>query len=569
MATLPTLLQPKTLPIKADPVGPPMPTRQERAEADLAKAEAGIGETRKKELEQDIRQAEIRSEMDVTKAREGARITREERKAIEESEPYKRSQAVATELMNQRFQPTQRSAQENAAIFSLINVLGLYIGRGGKQTSQQALAAMNGMLEGKQAGDAQRFREEKIKFDTNLRALNQTYQTLNTELKRISDLAARDKQAAAQELDVLLAQKGADFLKANIAKVGLEKTRIDLENAAKASKRIIEREAEADRRAAEKAEQERQRAETRMRELAFQRETQKVIKGLQPPAKPEIYQDEETGQLYAINPQTLKVEKVETPEGVRLGKPGAKAKAASAGGTGGAVQFRYNAAMTNAGNALAIELDNAASLPIGATPPAAAEVLTNPSKSLTDAARSYFAQSITPPEERAMQQILAGMSRAITTIEASGRPSGATESAIKEFGKIAPRAGDQKINTYLFLAQATQVMDILVKDLKASGGTKEQIDQAIEARDGVKSLINWTVRDINRILRGPTGRSLVDENVQRSIQQSQTLEEFESTIGRTAAPAPGAAQPRATLNGRAIVVRDGKWVYEDTGSPAQ
>jgi hypothetical protein len=199
-------------------------------------------------------------------------------------------------------------------------------------------------------------------------------------------------------------------------------------------------------------------------------------------------------------------------------------------GKGGAVQFRYNQAMTNAGNQLANEIENAASLPISATPPVLAEVLTDPTKGLSDAGKRFFSQQITNEEARAFQQVFAGMTRAITTIEASGRPSGATEGAIREYAKSQPRAGDKKINIYLSLAQSKQVMDILVKDLKAAEANSTQIAQAEEAKKRVDSFITWTVRDVNRIISSGS-RTLVDPKVQSALGTSQNLNEFNKQVG--------------------------------------
>jgi len=218
-------------------------------------------------------------------------------------------------------------------------------------------------------------------------------------------------------------------------------------------------------------------------------------------------------------------------------------KAQTSSGSGGAVQFRYNASMVNAGNLLAIEIENAADLPRRASLPGLAEVLTDPSKGLTEAGKKYFSQKITEPESRAMQQVFAGMQRAMTTIETSGRPSGATESAIKEFGKTLPRAGDNKINTYLFLAQGRQVMEILEKDLKASGASEEQIKQAVEARKRVENVINWTVKDVNRILSAG-GARLVDEGVRSALGTSQTLNEFDSALRRKSSDGASSSVPR-------------------------
>ena len=218
-------------------------------------------------------------------------------------------------------------------------------------------------------------------------------------------------------------------------------------------------------------------------------------------------------------------------------------KAQTSSGSGGAVQFRYNASMVNAGILLAIEIENAADLPALAAPPAFAEVLTDPSKGLTEAGKRYLSQKITEPESRAMQQVFAGMQRAMTTIETSGRPSGATEAAIKEFGKTLPRAGDNKINTYLFLAQGRQVMEILEKDLKASGASEEQIKQAVEARKRVEDIITWTVKDVNRIL-SKDGARLVDDRTRNLMQNSQTLREFNSELRRKSSGQSPSSIPR-------------------------
>jgi hypothetical protein len=159
-----------------------------------------------------------------------------------------------------------------------------------------------------------------------------------------------------------------------------------------------------------------------------------------------------------------------------------------------------------------------------------AEVLTDPTKGLSDAGKRFFSQQITNEEARAFQQVFAGMTRAITTIEASGRPSGATEGAIREFAKSQPRAGDKKINIYLSLAQSKQVMDILVKDLKAAEANSTQIAQAEEAKKRVDSFITWTVRDVNRIISSGS-RTLVDPKVQSALGTSQNLNEFNKQVG--------------------------------------
>jgi predicted transcriptional regulator len=364
------------------------------------------------------------------------------------------------------------------------------------------MSAQNGMLEGYQKGRADLYKKEKDLFETNIKSLREKAKVVSEKARRVAELAAKDPQAAAELSRYISGQEGAEFYLAKADRFGYA-------NAAKGAEETFK--------AADKL---------------YGEIIKEYARAAKRTGKPQTMKGSD-GKLYMVYAED-DVRPVQTPEGVSLTKPtvektakGASSRASSA--AGGAVQFRYNQAMTNAGNQLANEIENAASLPISATPPVLAEVLTDPSKSLTEAGKKFFSQKITNEESRAFQQVFAGMTRAITTIEASGRPSGATEGAIREFAKSQPRAGDKKINIYLSLAQSRQVMDILVKDLKAAQANSTQIAQAEEAKKRVDSLITWTVRDVNRIIS--SGKStLVDQKVQDAMESSKTLGELNKQV---------------------------------------
>ena len=412
--------------------------------------------------------------------------------------PQRAEIAAVSEKMEAPFVPTKETAGDMAQLFALINIAGFALGKGGKMNAQAAMSGMNGMMEGYQKGRMDLYKKEKDLFDTNLKQLKMRYDTLDRQLKEALETYKTDKEAGLQKAEVAYIQAGADFMKRHLEKVGLANNYETFKQAYDNATRMWD-----------KTQQEKERAD--------RAEYRRLM-----------------AEASAARAEAA------AARAAAVGAGGGRA-AGGVSGPGGAIQFRYNAAMTNAGNQLAIELQNAATLPMKATPPAAAEVLTNPSKGLTDAAKSFFAQKITSEEARAMQQVFAGMQRAITTIEASGRPSGATEGAIKEFGKTMPRAGDAKINTYLFLAQAKQVMEILVKDLKAAGGTAEQIGQAESAKSDVGKVIRWSVQDINRILTAG-GRTLVDPGVQGAMQKSENLNQLNKELKSKPAIASGAAE---------------------------
>ena len=395
-------------------------------------------------------------------------------------------------LMNEHFAPSKQNLQDQAALFSLINVIGFAIGTGGKQNAVQAMYAMNGMLEGHQKGRADLFKQEQVKFDKNFKALQQKATFLETELRHSLEEFTRDKRAADERASAAFAAAGADFMKIYAEKNGL----VAAYERAKEVRKSLDKAVEGER-------QRKQRIEDKI------------------DAEERANKDRIAAEERRLRDQ-IKLQRLRQED--RLGLPTLKGS-----GKGGAVQFRYNQAMTNAGNQLANEIENAASLPISATPPVLAEVLTDPSKGLSEAGKRFFAQKITDEDARAFQQVFAGMTRAITTIEASGRPSGATEGAIREFAKSQPRAGDKKINIYLSLAQSKQVMDILVKDLKAAEANSVQIAQAEEAKERVNNIITWTVRDVNRIIS--SGKStLIDPKVRDAMGTSQTLSDFNKQV---------------------------------------
>jgi len=386
------------------------------------------------------------------------------------------------------FVPDKESAKDIAGLFSMVSVIGMLLGGGGKLNSMQALNAMNGMLEGHQKGRSDLYKKQATEFDKNFKAMIRKHEEFRKKMEDAVKLAAVDKEAGLADAKMAAVEAGSPIIKAMVERgeiVRALQTLNDTVQGREAALKLVL--TEQDRAAVRKATAERDAAAER-RYLAQMAQARELAKN----------------------------------RGVGSGGK-------SSSGKGGAVQFRYNQAMTNAGNQLANEIENAASLPISATPPVLAEVLTDPSKGLTEAGKRFFAQKITDEEARAFQQVFAGMTRAITTIEASGRPSGATEGAIREFAKSQPRAGDKKINVYLSLAQSKQVMDILVKDLKAAEANSVQIAQAEEAKDRVNNIITWTVRDVNRIIS--SGKStLIDPKVQDAMGTSQNLSNFNKQI---------------------------------------
>jgi len=135
--------------------------------------------------------------------------------------PEREQKKRVSEQMEKPFIPTQESAQDMAALFSLINVVGFALGAGGKRNAQAAMSSMNGMLEGHQKGRDDVYKREKANFDTNLKQLKMRYDTLDNQLKDALETYKTDKSAGLRKAEMAYAEAGANFYKQYQDKFGL------------------------------------------------------------------------------------------------------------------------------------------------------------------------------------------------------------------------------------------------------------------------------------------------------------------------------------------------------------
>lgn len=447
------------------------------------------------------------------------------------------------------FNPTRTTGSDLMGLFSMLSATAFMSGGEGRYAGLAAMGNMGAALEGWNKGRQDLFKRELQEFDKNLKTVDQHNKMVEAKLKKALDLFTVDREASMGLVAEVKADVAGTKAQQELNKGLLTQALDTLKQTRSSTDKMLD-----DWRTLTfKAFEEKQRSD---REIA--------AKMVESGKAKEILQGSDGNIYFVTNDGKIKqAGGINVPKGVTF-KP---MKGGGASGSGGAVQFRYNAAMTNAGVNLALEISNVASLPATATPPQLANVLTDPNAGITDAAVRFLSQKITEPEDRAMQQMLAGMSRAITTIEQSGRPSGITEGAIKEFSKQMPKAGDNKINLYLYLAQGKQVMNILIKDLQANGGSEAQLSVAEEARQQVESVIPWNVSDINRILTG-TGPRLVDDKLKNALQSSQNIQQFESlsaNLPQAPSAQRSATQPQNSQYTMGQIITKGNKRYRVTG----
>jgi len=173
-------------------------------------------------------------------------------------------QEARDELANKAFVPTKDNATDLAVMFSLINIVGMLVG---KSNAQRSMYAMNGMLEGYQKGRADLYKKEQIEFDKNFKALQAKVATLEKALTEAESVMKYDKERGELMVTMALAES-PDVLKAMRQRQGfaavvdnVRKARKDVDtvaglinnNAQEAARRAeaVERERRADERTKE------------------------------------------------------------------------------------------------------------------------------------------------------------------------------------------------------------------------------------------------------------------------------------------------------------------------------
>ena len=120
-------------------------------------------------------------------------------------------QQAREEMSNMAFVPTKDNATDLAAMFSLINIVGMLVG---KSDAQRSMYAMNGMLEGYQKGRADLYKKEQIEFDKNFKAMQAKIATLEKALTEAMEVKKYDKEKGDLDVTMALAKADSPVLKA-------------------------------------------------------------------------------------------------------------------------------------------------------------------------------------------------------------------------------------------------------------------------------------------------------------------------------------------------------------------
>jgi hypothetical protein len=474
----PSVLKPTA---KQTPLGP-----QDKGQEYLAQIEPEMEELKKSTLaksEIDTAQREQQARSLATKQESLSKATTAQREAIEGSAPYKEEKTVQEQLKNAAFVPRQDNAQDLATLFSLINVLGFAIGSGGKGNAMQALSAMDGMAKGYQQGRVDLYKKEKDLFDTSMKTLKTKSDVLSKQVQEIVELAARDKQAAAEKADAVFAQEGADFYREYAKRFGLAAlSEYDKQRVTGLTKAFELKTNQENKEKGFKLQEEKMRAEERSRQAT-------------------LAQQKELAQM-------------------RMQQ----------GGGGKQQQFVVQRAVNSLGGvASAVESINR--LPAGTTTGVLPNLQTK--DGMLNAMRNFAGRKVSPSEEKAMETLFTGITRNLASIEASGSATGLVGLA-GQIEKLRPVAGDTAFDVALKMADIRRIAVENTTPLVQSGlmpAQQAQVAQQLIQR--IEKAIPYTTEDVVNAIpakgRKTTGESStsIGEKGRLSAEKEARLRELE------------------------------------------
>jgi hypothetical protein len=178
------------------------------------------------------------------------------------------------------FVPTKDNAQDLASLFSIINVIGMLVGGGGRTNAVNALAAMDGMAKGYQQGRTDLYRQERDTFDKNYRAMLQKHAEFRKEMEDAIKLAATNKEAGFAAAELAATKAGSSIVKTQIRKgdlTGAYKTVDESQKGAEKALDFVEKEQV---RAETEAATERRHKETLASQERLREETMKQAREL-------------------------------------------------------------------------------------------------------------------------------------------------------------------------------------------------------------------------------------------------------------------------------------------------
>ena len=456
-----------------------------------------------------------------------ARQSREQSQSIEADLDF-----VREKFPYPQFQPTKENVQSLATLFSLVGMIGVAMGGGGKNASMGALNAMTGMMSGWQKGRKDLWEREKAEFDKNMAKTKAILDDAYKDADRAYKTLAYNREEATALANESVAKLGSSVGKQILEKQGIEKYfkfLSELKKDLKETENIAAQDKKEERRIEQQIIRDNARyAEQRDRDERLEKARDKRHR-------------EDMAQRDRL----------------------AAAKAAQPKGQGGAANTRYAFSMSESFAQAAQDLVNVTQLASGTVMSNFAELAGKSGDSLKQGLSAAFARKVTDQDSRMFAQLIAGLDQNMARTLGGGYANSGAKHSIEAYKQQISREGDSMASRALFLARFKQELGIFADVYSAHPGANEQMTAKVNKYyNDVNKAIPFNVQNV---LDAARGSKMTISKEFENLATPQGGVDLPVDTGQ--AQAPAARTPK--LNGRALEVRNGQWVYKDTGEVAK
>ena len=176
---------------------------------------------RKAELQPEIAKAEgdiAKAQQDQKEIEATGKLSAQMRFGQQQEEAMQGYQGKIEKEPLPAFIPSQDTAKDIAGLFSVISVVSMLVGGGGKMAGQLALGNMNGMMEGYRKGRKDLYDKERTAFDKNFKVMMQKHAEFRQEMEDAVKLATTNKEEGLRAAELAAAKSGSDIVKAQLRK---------------------------------------------------------------------------------------------------------------------------------------------------------------------------------------------------------------------------------------------------------------------------------------------------------------------------------------------------------------
>lgn len=380
--------------------------------------------------------------------------------------------AAGTAKINQyklpEFRPSQEDLTSYAQLGSTIATLGLLLGGGGKMTSKAALASMTGMLNGWRQGRNELYEKELRNFEKETQRMTALRKDLQADLDRAMKLWPTKRADAIALAESAAYKAGSQSIFAAKIKSGDLKGAMALLESAR-------------------------KTDEKMQELKVRQEEKTRV----------------AAATAAYRQQSLALQRQRIEQ-----------QAARGGGGRPPGQLALNFASRVYSNILnaSTDLKNMTLLPKTAESPLLSGMINTEPSTALGSIKAFVGRKMTSADARAFDQVTNSLDAALARLEGQGLASGSTQSAIKSFNVLKPKAGDPAINMAMYVARVKQEIETGIRVHKEMpGATEGQKSEAQKELQEINKIIPFSINDVLSVAR--QGKETLNQKMINLVQK--------------------------------------------------